>query len=96
VKIRTTQIIKSSKMVEMDLAGERAIEVWVLEKTVACDANLAWASKGAGRWPLVQKYHFCAVCCVWLYNYREPKELNFNATSKEIINGYSFKFMLTW
>jgi hypothetical protein len=41
VKIRTTQIIKSSKMVEMDLAGERAIEVWVLEKTVACDANLA-------------------------------------------------------
>jgi hypothetical protein len=54
---------------KMDLAGERTIEVWVLEKTVTFNTNPAGASEGAvGHWPLVQKYHFCAVCCVWLYN----------------------------
>lgn len=47
-----------------NLACERAEEIWVLQASFAGVAEVAGPSKGPRHRPLVQKHHFCTVCCV--------------------------------
>ena len=49
---------------KINLAGERAEEVWILQASVTGAAKIAGAPEVPSLWPVVQKHHFCTVCCV--------------------------------